>query len=180
MRPKLEYLKPSELVPYERNARTHSDEQIEQIKASIAEFGFTNPVLIDRDGVIIAGHGRATAAKEMGLETVPVIRLGDLTPEQVKALRIADNRLALNAGWDEELLRIELSELEDFDLDILGFSLDELDALVYSLDPLDEGAFHHPSEASDGDLHRPTFVARFSSGRRLGARASPPVMRRFN
>lgn len=111
MRPKLEYLKPSELVPYERNARTHSDEQIEQIKASITEFGFTNPVLIDRDGVIIAVHGRATAAKEMGLETVPVIRLGDLTPERVKALRIADNRLALNAGWDEELLRIELSEL---------------------------------------------------------------------
>lgn len=149
MRPKLEYLKPSELVPYERNARTHSDEQIEQIKASIAEFGFTNHVLIDRDGVIIAGHGRVTAAKEMGLETVPVIRLGDLTPEQAKALRIADNQLALNAGWDEELLRIELSELEDFDIYILGFSLDELDALVYSLDTLDEGAFHHTSEESE-------------------------------
>ena len=149
MRPKLEYLKPSELVPYERNARTHSYDQIEQIKASIAEFGFTNPVLIDLDGVIIAGHGRATAAKEMGLEAVPVIRLGDLTQEQVKALRIADNQLALNAGWDEELLRIELSELEDFDLDILGFSLDELDALVYSLDTLDEGVFHHPSEESE-------------------------------
>ena len=149
MRPKLEYLKPSELVPYERNARTHSDEQIEQIKASIAEFGFTNPVLIDLDGVIIAGHGRATAAKERGLETVPVIRLGDLTPEQVKALRIAGNRLAMNAGLDEEILRIELSELEDFDIDILGFSLDKLDALVYSLDTLDEVAFHHPSEESE-------------------------------
>lgn len=98
MRPKLEYLKPPELVPYERNARTHSDEQVEQIKASIEEFGFTNPALINRDGAIIAGHGRATAAKEMGLESVPVIRLGDLTPEQVKALRIADNQLALNAG----------------------------------------------------------------------------------
>lgn len=129
-RMKIEYLSPEDLVPYERNARTHSAEQIEQLKTSIAEFGFTNPVLIDGDGVLIAGHGRAMAAKEMGLASVPVIRLCGLTPTQVKALRLADNRLALNAGWDEELLRIELADLEGFDLDVLGFSMDELDALL--------------------------------------------------
>ena len=129
---KLEYLPLETLKAYERNTRTHSDEQIEQLKNSITEFGFTNPILIDENNVIIAGHGRSVAARSIGLNEVPCIRLKGLTETQRKALRIADNQLALNAGWDEELLRIELEEIkaEDFNLDLIGFSLDELETLL--------------------------------------------------
>jgi DNA modification methylase len=116
------------LIPYANNSRTHSDVQVAQIAASIREFGFTNPVLIDRDGTIVAGHGRVLAARKLGFDAVPCIRLGHLTPAQVKAYVIADNKLALNAGWDEELLKIELKGLEDegFDLSLTGFSPEEL------------------------------------------------------
>jgi ParB-like chromosome segregation protein Spo0J len=100
------------LVPYARNPRTHSDEQIEQIAASIVEFGWTNPVLVDSDAGILAGHGRLAAAKRLGLEQVPVVVLDHLTPAQRRAYVIADNKLALNAGWDEELLRLELAALQ--------------------------------------------------------------------
>lgn len=120
------------LIPYARNSRTHSDAQVAQIAASIREFGFTNPVLVDADGGIIAGHGRVMAARKLGLKDVPCIALGHLTAAQRKAYIIADNRLALNAGWDEEMLRLEISELQEegFELDLLGFTGDELQALL--------------------------------------------------
>lgn len=121
----------ADLIPYARNSRTHNEEQISQIMASIKEFGFTNPILIGSDNVIIAGHGRLLAAQRLGLTEVPVICLPDLTETQRKALVIADNKIALNAGWDEEMLALEMKELEesDFNLDILGFSEDELKEL---------------------------------------------------
>lgn len=122
----------NELIPYINNSRTHDDNQITQIMASINEYGFTNPILIDDKGMIIAGHGRIQASKRMGLKEVPCIVLEGLTDAQKKAYVIADNKLALNAGWDEELLSIEiegLSEL-DYDLSLLGFSDDELDNLL--------------------------------------------------
>lgn len=99
-----------DLVPDPRNARTHSKKQIGQIRASIEEFGFTNPILADPEGNLIAGHGRLLAAKAMGLEEVPVITLSGLTDIQKRALRLADNKIALNAGWDMEILKLELSE----------------------------------------------------------------------
>ena len=130
-----------QLVPYARNARTHSESQVAQIAGSIAEFGFVNPVLVGGDNIIIAGHGRVMAAKKLGLQTVPTIKLDHLTENQRRALVIADNKIAENAGWDEELLRLELQNLadEDFDLDLLGFDDVELDDLLTSLDD-DEAA----------------------------------------
>ncbi|HAF2428650.1 TPA: nuclease, partial [Salmonella enterica] len=108
---KIEYLLRGKLLRYAKNSRTHSDEQVDQIVNSIREFGFTNPVLIDEDNEIIAGHGRLTAAEVLEIEKLPVIRLTGLTPKQKKAYRIADNKLALNAGWDMQLLAEEVSEL---------------------------------------------------------------------
>lgn len=120
------------LIPYARNARTHSDEQVAQIAASIAEFGWTNPILAGSDGIVIAGHARLLAARKLRMTEVPVILLDHLTEPQRRALVLADNRLALNAGWDEEMLRVELEALRenDFNLDLLGFSDEELDALL--------------------------------------------------
>ena len=116
------------LVPYARNARTHSEEQVAQIAASIVEFGFTNPILAGSDGVIVAGHGRLAAAQKLGLDTVPVVVLDHLTSTQRRALIIADNRIAENAGWDDAMLRIELQSLQEdgFNLDITGFDADAL------------------------------------------------------
>ncbi|MCH7839723.1 MAG: ParB N-terminal domain-containing protein [Planctomycetes bacterium] len=121
----------SALQPYARNARTHSPKQIRQIAASIEEFGWTNPVLIDGKGGIIAGHGRVMAARKLGIDRVPCIDLAHLTPAQRRAYVIADNKLALNAGWDDGLLKLELGELalEGFDLELTGFSGDELSGL---------------------------------------------------
>jgi DNA modification methylase len=120
------------LVPYARNARTHSDEQIAKIAASIAEFGFTNPILVDSDAGVIAGHGRLLAARKLGMAEVPVIILGHLTPLQRQAYVLADNRLALDAGWDDELLKEELAALqaEGSDLGVTGFSDSELEGLL--------------------------------------------------
>jgi ParB-like chromosome segregation protein Spo0J len=120
------------LVPYERNARTHSPEQVAQIVASIQEFGFTNPLLVDGADGILAGHGRLAAAKDMGLAEVPVIVLDHLSAAQRKAYILADNKLALNAGWDIDLLAGEIGDLREmgFDLDLLGFSDAELDGLA--------------------------------------------------
>ena len=128
------------LVPYERNARTHSPEQVAQIVASIQEFGFTNPLLVDGADGILAGHGRLAAAKDMGLAQVPVIVLDHLTPEQRRAYILADNKLALNAGWDADLLRGELQDLAelDFDMPLLGWSEDELTDLLGDVEALDE------------------------------------------
>jgi DNA modification methylase len=120
------------LVPYVNNARTHSDEQVAQIAASIKEFGWTSPLLVDGENGILAGHGRLAAARKLGITEVPVIELSHLSAQQRKAYILADNRLALNAGWDEELLKLELSALAelDFDLDLIGFTDKELDALL--------------------------------------------------
>ena len=124
----IEQLKVGDLIPYVNNSRTHSDEQVMQVASSIKEFGFTNPILIDDDGGIIAGHGRLMAAKKLGLDKVPCIRLGHLSEAQRKAYVIADNKLALNSGWDNDLLKIELMQLDsiDFDLNLIGFDLSEL------------------------------------------------------
>ena len=129
------------LIPYARNARTHSDEQIDQLVASMREWGWTNPVLVDEAGGIIAGHGRVMAARKLGLTEVPVIVADGWSEAQKRAYVIADNKLAENAGWDEELLSLELSELQElgFDLDITGFSDDELEALLAGEETTTEG-----------------------------------------
>jgi DNA modification methylase len=120
------------LIPHARNARTHSEAQVAQIAGSIAEFGFVNPVLVGDDGVIVAGHGRVLAARKLGLTEAPVIVLAHLSPTQRRALMIADNQIAINAGWNEEMLAAELAALreEDVDLNLLGFDEDELDRLL--------------------------------------------------
>ena len=131
---KLELRNPNKLIPYSSNARLHPRRQIEQIKLSIKEFGFTNPILVDEAGVVVAGHGRLTAALELALETVPVIVVSSLSASKVKALRLADNKIALNSGWDVDLLRVELSELSslgiEVDLRATGFSGGEIDVLL--------------------------------------------------
>lgn len=146
----IELIKTIDLVPYARNSRTHSDEQVAQIMASIKEFGFTNPVLVDEDGMIIAGHGRTVAAQRLGLDEVPVIRLDHLTPAQKQAYVIADNKLALNAGWDVEMLKIELSELlkEGFDVGLTGFSGEEIDEIL-KLDNSEVEGLTDPDEVPD-------------------------------
>lgn len=130
----------NELIPYVNNTRTHTEEQVNQVASSIKEFGFTNPVLIDEYGGIIAGHCRTQAAKLLKLKEVPCIVLSGLTEAQKKAYVIADNRLALNAGWDEQLLKIELEHLKglDFDLDLLGFEVGEIEKLLGSLNENEE------------------------------------------
>src|SRR5438552_8969913 len=124
------------LIPFARNPRTHSDAQVAQIAASIAEFGFNNPILVDTQAGIIAGHGRLLAARKLQLTEVPVIILDHLTDAQKRAYIIADNQLALNAGWDEEILRVELAALqeEDFDVSLIGFEEEELARLLAAQD----------------------------------------------
>lgn len=118
----------NDLIPYIRNTRTHSESQIAQIAASIKEFGFLSPILIAEDNTILAGHGRLAAAQKLGLKQVPCVKENHLTETQRRAYIIADNRLSLNAGWEDKMLAIELSELQgvDFDLDLLGFDESEL------------------------------------------------------
>jgi hypothetical protein len=118
-----------DLIPYARNSRTHSDEQVAQVAASIREFGFTNPVLIDQDNGIIAGHGRVMAATRLKLDTVPCIRLSHLSDTQKRAYIIADNKLALNSGWDDEMLKLELMDLNElgFDVALTGFDAEFLE-----------------------------------------------------
>ena len=125
------------LIPYINNSRKHSDEQVAQIAASIKEFGWTNPILVDGSNGLIAGHGRLLAARKLGMAKVPVIELAHLSENQKKALIIADNKLALNSDWDNNLLMIDLQELdsEDYDLSVLGFDQDELDALLNPIEP---------------------------------------------
>lgn len=144
----LEVVSIDALIPYARNSRTHSDAQVAQIAASIKEFGFTNPILIDKDGGIIAGHGRVMAARKLKLNEVPCIRMEHLTDAQKRAYVIADNKLALNAGWDNEMLRIEFAELqmEGFDLDITGFTPEEIEGLQF-----DDDAEVEMPELNNGD-----------------------------
>lgn len=144
------------LLPYAANARTHPDEQVAQIAGSIAEFGFNVPCLVDDRGVLIAGHGRIVAAKRLGLQQVPVIRLGHLTDAQARAFRLADNRIALNAGWDDELLAAELERLKEDGVDLasLGFAEDELDRLLDGLDA--GGSSEGEDEAPEPPVHAVT------------------------
>jgi ParB-like chromosome segregation protein Spo0J len=144
------------LIPYARNARTHDDNQVAQIAASIVEFGWTNPILVDADGGIVAGHGRLLAARKLGLDTVPVVVLDHLTPAQRRAYVIADNKLALNAGWNEELLASELHALngEGFDLRLTGFTDAELDALMAPLD--DEADAESAGDNADDEMPAPS------------------------
>lgn len=134
----IENISVDKLIPYVNNARTHDDSQVSQIAASIKEFGFNNPILIDENDGIIAGHGRLMAAKKLGLQEVPTIKLSHLSEVQRKAYILADNRLALNAGWDNELLSLELKELDtEIDLTLLGFDADELNALLNPIELTD-------------------------------------------
>jgi DNA modification methylase len=142
----------AQLAPYAANARMHSDAQVAQLAASIAEFGFNVPVLVDDAGVLVAGHGRVLAARALGLEAVPVIRLGHLSEAQARAYRIADNQLALTSTWDEALLAAELRELraEEFDLGLIGFDQDMLERLL-----ADEGPDARPLDAGEADAAAP-------------------------
>lgn len=128
MQTEFKIAKTVDLIPYARNSRTHSDAQVAKIAASIKEFGFLNPVIVDGDNGIIAGHGRIMAAQKLGIEEVPTIEAAYLSEAQKRAYIIADNRLALDAGWDDELLKIELKDLDvlNFDLTLTGFDLEEL------------------------------------------------------
>lgn len=153
---KIETLPLDRLIPYARNSRTHSDAQVAQVAASIREFGFTNPVLIDAEDGIIAGHGRVMAARKLGLEKVPCIRLAHLTETQRRAYVIADNKLALNSGWDEEMLALELAELRevDFDLNIAGFDGDAIEALLNPPEP-DAGLSQDYTHKVDAPVYQP-------------------------
>ena len=151
------------LVPYARNARIHAEDQVAKIAASLVEYGWTAPVLVADDGEIVAGHGRLLAAKHLGLDAVPVIRLSHLSPEQARAYRIADNRLSELSGWDDELLAAELHALnaEGFDLALTGFEGEDLERL---LAPLDEGATASQAKTSFPSHRRTRPAARATCG----------------
>lgn len=194
LRPDLQvtYRPPTELAPFVGNARTHSKKQVAQIASSITAFGFTNPILADPAGEVIAGHGRLLAAKSLGLTTVPVITLDWMSEAQKRALRLADNKIALNAGWDPEVLKIELDALGDlsFDLDLTGFSTGELDVLTADTpDPDDEVVPPSPevpvTRPGDlwrlgehrllcGDSREPEVLARVMSGAQADAAFTDP------
>lgn len=129
---KIEYIKTAKLIPYAKNARTHSDNQVQQICKSISEFGFNNPVLIDEGNEIVAGHGRVMAAKDLGMEEVPCVRLSHLSDRQRRAYILADNKIALESGWDLDLLSAELNDLVEsgVDVSLTAFNEEELDALL--------------------------------------------------
>lgn len=149
-----------DLKPYENNARTHSDEQVDQLTKSIRQFGFNNPILVQDDLTVVAGHGRLLAAKKLGLESVPVIKLKHLTPAQVKAYVLADNKLALNAGWDDEILKAELlaiQEAGEVDMDAIGFSDEEMTALIDGVEVEDDTPRERPeySKKIDTPVYSP-------------------------
>lgn len=150
----IEQIPTADLIPYARNARTHSEEQVGQIAGSIQEFGFNVPVLIDGQNSIIAGHGRVLAAQRLRLDTVPCIRLTHLTDAQRRAYILADNRIALNSGWDEAMLQVELEELhaDEVDLGLLGFEAGELEKLL-NLMPTDDA----PPDSSAKEINPDEF-----------------------
>jgi DNA modification methylase len=153
MKTTIEHLHLNDLKPYQRNSRTHSKHQVRQLAASIERFGFSSPMLVDANGTIVAGHGRAEAAKLLGLTTVPVIRITHLTPDEVRALRLADNKIAAAAGWDEDLLAAELRELERSlgdEITVTGFSVAEIDIALRS--PDDEEFLETPPSTEEGRL----------------------------
>jgi len=145
----------ADLIPYARNSRTHSDAQVAKLAASIREFGFLNPVITDGANGIVAGHGRVLAAQKLGLETLPCIEAGHLTEAQKRAYIIADNRMALDSGWDNDLLKIELQDLEadGFDLTLTGFELDEIANLYMEPEPSDA-----PDDFSEVDETEMTHI----------------------
>ena len=145
------------LVPYARNARTHSKEQVLQLRASLWEFGFVNPVIVDKDYNVIAGHGRIMAAKEEGITEVPCVFVEHLTEAQKRAYIIADNRLALNAGWDTEMLSVELADLQgaDFDISLLGFDNAELNKLLGGIEDVKDDDFDVDAELQKPAVTRP-------------------------
>ena len=153
---KIEKRKISELIPYARNARTHSDEQVAQIAASIKEWGWTTPVLIDEDGEIIAGHGRVLAARKLGIDKIPTMTATGWTKAQKQAYVLADNQLPQNAGWDDAMVKVELGELElgDFDLSLIGFDGDYLAGLA--VEPLDQ--FPVLPDGNKGEFQQITFT----------------------
>ena len=153
MQTEFKIAKTSDLIPYARNSRTHSDAQVAKIASSIKEFGFLNPVIVDGDNGIIAGHGRIMAAQKLGIEEVPTIEAAYLSEAQKRAYIIADNRLALDAGWDDEMLRVELQDLQnlDFDLSLTGFDPKELDKL-FNFDA-QENAY---TQKADRPIYEPT------------------------
>ena len=174
----IEYRPIEALIPYARNSRTHSDAQVAQIAASIREFGWTNPVLVDGSNGIIAGHGRVLAARKLGFDQVPVIELAHLTESQKRAYVLADNKLAENAGWDDELLRIELEALQaaGFDLSLTGFADDELAALMAELAG-NEGLTDDDAvpEVTDDPVSQPWDVWLLGEHRLLCGDATDPV-----
>lgn len=164
----VKYRKVEDLIPYVNNSRKHSDEQVAQISASIKEFGWTNPILIDGTNSIIAGHGRLMAARKLKMDEVPTIELDHLTDTQRKALVIADNKLALNADWDTQILSLELSELQDigFDLDILGFSAEDIKTFTAEIN------FDAGTEEDQGKLDQlePKWICCPNCGKEFDAR----------
>ena len=168
---RIELVSVDAIAPYERNPRTHSESQVDQIAASITRFGFTNPILVDSQSGIVAGHGRLLAAKKLSLEYVPIIRLDHLSDEERRAYIIADNQLALNAGWDEDLLASEIAALsvEGFDLDLLGFDDAELAEL---LDVQNDAEVTQPAAPDPDPVSRVGDVWRISSRRVYVARPS--------
>jgi len=162
----VEHIELATVIPFAKNSRIHNDAQVAQIAASIREFGFTNPVLIDEANGIIAGHGRVLAARKLKLTEVPCIRLVHLTDAQKRAYVIADNKLALNAGWDEDLLALEIKDLQgmDFDLDLLGFDTGELDELLFGDEQLTEGQANGSGKLSDKFLIAPFSVLNAREG----------------
>jgi len=160
---KIEQRKINDLIPYINNSRKHSQEQISQIAASIKEFGWTNPILIDGDNGIIAGHGRLQAAIKLSMEQVPAIELKHLSEAQKKALIIADNKLAANAGWDAQMLMLEMEELKtlEYDLDLIGFNLKEIDEIFNKVElPAELGLM--PEDKLDNFLNGDTKILRLA------------------
>ena len=147
-----------DLIPYANNSRVHSDEQVNQIASSIKEFGFLNPIIVDGDNGIIAGHGRVMAANKLGIKELPCVDASHLSEAQKKAYVIADNKLALNAEWDDEILRIEFEALKelDFDLELTGFSLDEIDGLDF--DAGDEVGMPELADGEKEPFQQKTFT----------------------
>ena len=166
---KIDYLLVNTLIPYANNSRTHDDAQVAEIAASIKEFGFRNPILVDGVG-IIAGHGRLLAARKLGLEKVPTINCSDMTENQKKAYIIADNKLALNSGWDSDLLSLELKELDTngFNLEVLGFNAEELSAFMNGVN------FDAATEDDQGKLDEldPKWISCPHCGKEFDARQS--------
>jgi ParB-like chromosome segregation protein Spo0J len=168
MKLKIQYKPIADLIPYARNSRTHSDAQVAQIAASIKEFGWTNPVLLDGENGIIAGHGRVMAAHKLGETEVPTIELSHMDENQKRAYIIADNKLALNAGWDNEMLALEVADLKDagYDLGLTGFSIDEIDLISKEIN------FDPATEEDQGKLDElePKWVACPHCGKEFDAR----------